>query len=136
MVVTIHQPSWNVFSLFHNVYMLSKDTGSFIYDGPPTDVIPEMKQFGFNCPRYYNPADFLIEIACGGEGKEAVKALSVYQGEVFRRHVAQEPQVPAHRLASLEQTPVFPFFSHFYVLLIRSFIISVRDIWLIIVSCP
>lgn len=73
MIVTIHQPAWHVFKLFHKVLMLSKRTGKPCFEGTPLEVLPLLQDFGCPCPERHNPADFLMEISGGSEGVELLQ---------------------------------------------------------------
>ncbi|RWS03329.1 ABC transporter sub-family G-like protein 1, partial [Dinothrombium tinctorium] len=75
IVVTIHQPSAKVFNLFHKIYVLST-IGKCIYDGPPMNVIDWLTQFNLICPQFYNPADYIIEVASGDYGEEAIYSMA------------------------------------------------------------
>ncbi|CAG2163236.1 unnamed protein product [Oppiella nova] len=68
-VATIHQPSAKMFHLFDRVYVLS-NTGVCVYDGPPQDVTQTLSLIGLTIPLYYNPADFIIEVASGDYAKQ------------------------------------------------------------------
>ncbi|PIC41623.1 hypothetical protein B9Z55_008975 [Caenorhabditis nigoni] len=58
VIITIHQPSSQVYSLFHNVCLMA--CGRVIYLGPGDQAVPLFEKCGFPCPAYYNPADHLI----------------------------------------------------------------------------
>ncbi|CAI4230340.1 unnamed protein product [Auanema sp. JU1783] len=58
VIITIHQPSSQVFSLFHNVCLMA--CGRNIYLGPTDEATRLFTSCGFPCPPYYNPADHLI----------------------------------------------------------------------------
>ncbi|EFO83464.1 hypothetical protein GCK72_010816 [Caenorhabditis remanei] len=58
VIITIHQPSSQVYSLFNNVCLMA--CGRVIYLGPGDQAVPLFERCGFPCPAYYNPADHLI----------------------------------------------------------------------------
>ena len=62
VVATIHQLSAKVFNLFHSIYILSFD-GQCIYHGPPQELLPRLHKYGLECPKFHNPADFIVEVA-------------------------------------------------------------------------
>jgi len=66
IVMSIHQPSARLFSVFDRVYLMSE--GFCLYEGScQVDAINSyLDQFGLQCPKYHNIADYLIEIACSG----------------------------------------------------------------------
>ncbi|PAV62128.1 hypothetical protein WR25_07524 [Diploscapter pachys] len=58
IIITIHQPSSQVYGLFHNLCLMA--CGRTIYLGPVEEAVPLFSRCGFPCPPYYNPADHLI----------------------------------------------------------------------------
>lgn len=56
MICSVHTPSAKLFSEFDHVYVIS--AGQCTYQGYGPDVIYYLKELGFNCPNYFNPADF------------------------------------------------------------------------------
>lgn len=63
IVMSIHQPSARLFSVFDRVYVMSE--GSCLYEGSCQieEINKYLKQFNLQCPKYHNIADYLIEIA-------------------------------------------------------------------------
>uniref|UniRef100_A0AAG5D8C7 ABC transporter domain-containing protein n=1 Tax=Anopheles atroparvus TaxID=41427 RepID=A0AAG5D8C7_ANOAO len=57
----IHQPSSSLFRLFDDLYLLS--SGRCIYRGPLDAMVDAFAEAGFHCPKYYNRADFALEVA-------------------------------------------------------------------------
>jgi len=61
VIATIHQPSSQVFDLFTHLILLA-GSGRVAYLGPRKDSIRYFSDLGFECPTYYNPADFYIHL--------------------------------------------------------------------------
>ncbi|VVC95608.1 unnamed protein product [Leptidea sinapis] len=61
IVCTIHQPTALIYKMFDQVYVVAE--GMCIYDGPSDNTVPYLATMGFQCPKYHNPADYILEIA-------------------------------------------------------------------------
>ncbi|XP_053684808.1 ATP-binding cassette subfamily G member 4 [Sabethes cyaneus] len=73
VVCTIHQPSASIFALFDHIYVIAR--GQCVFQGSPKAVVPFLSHMHIECPRHYNPADFIIEV-CDSESSEIIPALS------------------------------------------------------------
>jgi ATP-binding cassette subfamily G (WHITE) protein 1 len=64
IVMSIHQPSARLFSVFDRVYVMGE--GACLYEGSCelAQINKHLAQFGLACPPYHNIADYLIELAC------------------------------------------------------------------------
>uniref|UniRef100_A0A182QY45 ABC transporter domain-containing protein n=1 Tax=Anopheles farauti TaxID=69004 RepID=A0A182QY45_9DIPT len=61
VICVIHQPSSSILQMFDDLFVLSE--GHCLYRGPLNELVPALKEAGFDCPNYYNRADFALEIA-------------------------------------------------------------------------
>uniref|UniRef100_A0A1B0ESG4 ABC transporter domain-containing protein n=2 Tax=Lutzomyia longipalpis TaxID=7200 RepID=A0A1B0ESG4_LUTLO len=68
IICTIHQPSSELFSMFHEVMLLTEGRVAFM--GPPRDALAFFAEHGHQCPDNYNPADFMIGLLATYPGDE------------------------------------------------------------------
>lgn len=61
VICVIHQPSSSILQMFDDLMVLSE--GKCIYKGPLDELVGTFKACGFECPNYYNRADFALEVA-------------------------------------------------------------------------
>ena len=61
ILMTIHQPSSDILFCFNRVIIMSD--GYQIYNGPPSGMSKFFTPFGYNKPRFCNPADQMSTIA-------------------------------------------------------------------------
>lgn len=60
IICTIHQPSAAMFDLFDNIYLLAQ--GQCVFQGSPKTLVPFLSSQNFTCPKFNNPADYIIEL--------------------------------------------------------------------------
>ncbi|XP_001653359.2 ATP-binding cassette sub-family G member 4 [Aedes aegypti] len=137
IVSVIHQPASSLFQLFDDVFLLSD--GKCIYSGPIRDLVASLAEAGFHCPKYYNRADFALEIAsmssCPGielltlkfnngdaQGKKSIGDEVNYRNSVL----APYRNTCLTRKSSKSRYPV-PQWKQFSVLLRRSLRSTARD---------
>lgn len=89
IVCTIHQPCATVMALFDNVYILCD--GQCVYQGATNNILPYLRQFGLECPRYHNPTDFMMEVVCGEYGSYHSLLIQAAKSEIWK----EEKHVPA-----------------------------------------
>lgn len=60
IVLTIKQPSVEIFSMFDNLFLLMK--GRFIYQGKAKDAMLYFRNLNYECPMYYNVCDHFMQL--------------------------------------------------------------------------
>ncbi|EAA45250.4 ATP-binding cassette sub-family G member 4 [Anopheles arabiensis] len=78
IICTIHQPSAKLFQEFDQVYVLSN--GECMYQGCTNSLVPFLQSVDMPCPVYHNPADYVIELACGEYGEERIQRMVMEMG--------------------------------------------------------
>ncbi|CAK9303806.1 unnamed protein product [Gordionus sp. m RMFG-2023] len=73
IICTIHQPSARSFEIFDDLYILVH--GDCLYKGPQKDMLPFLLKHDIKCPPFHNPADFIMDIACGEYGDVVPKLI-------------------------------------------------------------
>lgn len=62
VIAAIHTPSSRVFTLVSHVTLLTSH-GELAYWGPRDKLLLFLEGLGYRCPSYFNPADFILELA-------------------------------------------------------------------------
>ncbi|XP_066997954.2 protein scarlet [Anabrus simplex] len=68
ILCTIHQPSSELFNMFHQLVLVADGRIAFI--GTTADAINFFESQGYQCPRSYNPAEFFIRTLAVVPGSE------------------------------------------------------------------
>lgn len=84
IICTIHQPSAKLFQEFEQVYVLAQ--GECLYQGSANKIVPYLQSVELPCPKYHNPADYIIELACGEYGNDKISLMvqSMENGECIK----------------------------------------------------
>ncbi|XP_053692626.1 ATP-binding cassette sub-family G member 4-like [Sabethes cyaneus] len=87
IISVIHQPASNLFQLFDDLFLLS--AGKCIYSGPISAMVSSFAEAGFNCPRYYNRADFALEVASTSNSAGIDLLVLKYNNSDTRRSIGE-----------------------------------------------
>lgn len=147
IITTIHQPNSNLFQLFDLCYVLSD--GKCIFNGSPTGVVERLEaQFSVLCPKFTNPADFILDIANDTEsehGSGLIRRMTKHEQEAWTRKAqteglvvgknhsevfwdainAKEVRLRAINRSSLKRT--HNFWREFYLNIVKLFMGNLRD---------
>lgn len=111
------------------MYVLSHD-GRCLYSGEAAAVLPHLKKQDLECPLFYNPADFVIEIAMGDHGQAFIDKLSAIEEEKHEKEIGAEDagnEVKLSRVVEKMMRKPLPLLTHTGILLKRSLVITWRE---------
>lgn len=69
IIVTIHQPSSELFGLFDKLLLVAEGRVAFL--GTPTEAAHFFEEMNAPCPTNYNPADFYVQMLAVVPGRES-----------------------------------------------------------------
>ncbi|KAG1698458.1 hypothetical protein DVH05_015000 [Phytophthora capsici] len=81
VVISLLQPSPEVFELFDDVLLMNE--GTIMFHGKREDAVPYFEQMGFHCPPRKDVADFLLDLGTNKQGTYVVGNNVPYQSEEF-----------------------------------------------------
>ena len=61
VVLSIHQPRYDIFACIDEVTLLSR--GDIVWSGTVEDMLKHFSNLGFPCPSLVNPADFILDLS-------------------------------------------------------------------------
>ncbi|XP_017885032.1 ATP-binding cassette sub-family G member 1 [Ceratina calcarata] len=129
IVCTIHQPSAVVYETFDNVYLLAE--GRCMYEGATKNTVAYFASVGLQCPKYHNPADFMIEVVSKeyGDFNDQLEKQVICHDSSWRSDAAQitkkEPKINESKATVLIQAPSE--IDRFFVLMNRCMVLQFRD---------
>lgn len=131
IICTIHQPSAMIYEMFDHIYLVVD--GYCLYRSSPGNTIGYFTQQGFQCPQYYNPADYMLELVTGeyGDHMEKLTETATWIGKVKdEARIVEASRRIVPRL-DFSQTTVQPRppseLTRFWILLWRLIIATHRD---------
>lgn len=138
VIATIHSPSWDIFTLFNDLILLSK--GDMVYNASIQQLVPYFEGLGYSFPQFSNPADIVAELVNTDFNKE--ESMDVEEGrcvsrltslvEAWKKHESDEQQSKyesvSQSLKSHANDSVLDFASKTYTLLERNFLNYSRNL--------
>jgi hypothetical protein len=82
VIISIHAPRSEIWSLFDRVVLLSK--GATLYSGPANGAVSHFNGVGHNMPPFVNPAEFLVELAAVDGRSAEAEQLSLASLEMLK----------------------------------------------------
>ncbi|XP_049825936.1 ATP-binding cassette subfamily G member 4-like isoform X2 [Aethina tumida] len=136
VICSIHSPSARLFSLIDNVYVVA--SGQCVFQGYGPNVVPFLSKIGLDCPKHYNPADFIMEVCCHEYGDFHDKMVSAIDNGkcIYRRdeelteamEIPEDNQlVPCLIDTGYQNDEKINWFSQFRILLMRMWLQMWRD---------
>jgi len=134
IIVSIHQPRSNIYTLFDSLLVLSG--GEAIYFGPSKEATNYFAALGYECPPNFNPADHIIDVV-SMNSNSVVKELALrYRESYLSNSVAsslntiQTNPVPAHINSEYMQEYASPFYKQLWILSKRVIRNNLRNFYL------
>ncbi|XP_015110805.1 ATP-binding cassette sub-family G member 4 [Diachasma alloeum] len=78
IVCTIHQPSAAIYEMFDHIYLVAD--GHCMFQGSPANTVPYFGSIGLHCPKYHNPADYMIEVVSKEYGNFSEQLIAAASG--------------------------------------------------------
>lgn len=132
IIASIHQPSASLLSIFHKLLILSND-GHLLYFDTVKKLHPHLESLGFTCPLLHNIADYAVELASGIHGEDSIKKITEFAqsstGE-FSTSVDEESVKVTKMIERMQQATRAAFLHHTSVLILRTFVVTLREPWL------
>lgn len=139
VICSIHTPSAKLFSVFDNAYIIA--AGQCVYQGYGPEVVSFLSNLGIECPKHYNPADFIIEVCCMEYGDYHDRMVTaVDNGRIncnnLCRLASMEEVSLDNSISSIKEYPILSeqnfdhgsgWFRQFYVLIMRMWLQMWRD---------
>lgn len=129
IILTIHQPSSNLYNLFDKLLLVAEGRVAFL--GTPKDAAAFFNSMEMVCPSNYNPADFYVEMLAVSpdniiENRKTVEGIcDAYESSNFAKNVQSSINLNKSNanLWSAEKTPqdeTALWFTQFRIVLWRS----------------
>lgn len=136
IICTIHQPSATILKMFDHIYALAD--GNCIYQGSSENLITFLHELNLPCPKTYNPADFLVELANNDYGLQnhrltekiengnnlGYRHIETLNNNNYSKYTNKENII---RMSTQPTKYAVSYFWQVYYLMCRSYLITSRD---------
>ncbi|KAI4299111.1 hypothetical protein L6164_032601 [Bauhinia variegata] len=141
IIASIHQPSYEIFQLFHNLCLLS--SGKTVYFGPVSAANKFFSSNGFPCPTLQAPSDHFVKtinrdfdqdpekgLSGGSTTEEAINILvqSYKSSDIFHRVQKEVVEIRKMDSDAMEKKNHAAFFTQCLILIKRSFVHMYREV--------
>eukprot|EP00735_Rhodelphis_limneticus_P014337 TRINITY_DN8348_c0_g1::TRINITY_DN8348_c0_g1_i1::g.29096::m.29096 TRINITY_DN8348_c0_g1::TRINITY_DN8348_c0_g1_i1::g.29096 ORF type:complete len:648 (+),score=164.82,sp/Q64343/ABCG1_MOUSE/32.13/2e-94,ABC2_membrane/PF01061.19/4.5e-40,ABC_tran/PF00005.22/6.2e-26,ABC_tran/PF00005.22/3.6e+03,ABC2_membrane_3/PF12698.2/4.7e-09,AAA_21/PF13304.1/0.051,AAA_21/PF13304.1/0.00089,AAA_21/PF13304.1/3.6e+03,DUF258/PF03193.11/6.6e-05,SMC_N/PF02463.14/26,SMC_N/PF02463.14/0.15,ABC2_membrane_2/PF12679.2/2.2e+03,ABC2_ len=130
VICTIHQPSYECFSLFQSLLLLGR--GKVVYLGPVSESLNYFEEIGYPCPKYSNPCDHFLRLV--NEDVENPKGSRLpalwqesKQGVVPQHRTSRQNSHALNQEAHAEVDYATTFLYQVYVLMQRAALTTLKD---------
>lgn len=141
IVCVIHQPGSRLLKLIDDILVMAD--GQSIYNGSLDNVIPTFETVGLRCPKYYNIADFVLEVSSKEYGRDCVSTLINTNAKKYLLNEDNTDNVENNEKMSLLRHTIFfnryksqcgqfdamKFFTEIKILIFRSLRCTWRDLF-------
>eukprot|EP01083_Nonionella_stella_P268350 907134_1 len=128
VILTIHQPTYNMWRLFDKVCMIGD--GHILFHGPTANVAGYLDNLGYICPKYMNPADHIIHLSNTEypEDREVVNHLATSWNS-FHSVMDRQSSIDYEQTTSVSKFShqMAPFTLQLKLLVIRNLKVVIRD---------
>lgn len=142
-MTTIHQPNTHIFRLFDRCYIMTE--GRCIYNDTPANVVHILRdRFNVLCPKFTNPADYILDIANNTRnkaGRALIEEMADYEEDESEKQIdtanesdsrkffdpVNEKEVELQQIARSSLKRKHNFFREYYLNMIRIFLGTLRD---------
>ncbi|KAK2841573.1 hypothetical protein FQN49_006125 [Arthroderma sp. PD_2] len=135
IVISIHSPRSEIWSLFDKVVLLSR--GSVLYSGAADQSLSHFERHGYSIPLFVNPAEFLIDLSAYDNrtaeaeltSRNRVEALKTAWRAISREKTSKNKTVPMEEasLLQVDKRESVGFTRQFQVLTARTIKMTIRD---------
>lgn len=126
ILISLHQPTWPVYSALTRVIMLAQESGKVFYEGSPAATHDFLKMIGAPISMEDNVADTLMEASCGCFGPEVLQKSYHLQKMKVSDEVSKNPPTTLKSVSATGSASSF--FYKFFLLSVRQIVISLRDL--------